>query len=296
MTLASPFRDLPLIRTGKFGIRAPGAGGSTASANHLGVDVRAAQGTPVRPVEPGRVVSIRRNWRSMTSPGSIEGSRIWSDPIAGNLVVVRSKRYDINYTHLLGVPNHIQVGDEVLLDDVIGHSGRTGVVQNHLHVGVFVRRVDTSGKQSWLPVDPTPLLPWDGDKFEELVITPQEPAAPAPAPITQEAQQMYRMRDMTPGGVNYGKVYLVTDRGTAHIASPAHNDLFTRLFDAQAKGGIVDFNDLQIATVAGYIAASGHTERAAMERAVREAIESTPLKAEVDVEGLVGEITFRNAV
>lgn len=175
--LSSPLR-IGLIRTGKYGLRAAGAGGTNASANHQGVDIRAAIGTPVYPLEAGTVVQIRRNWKSHSNPGRIEGSAIFSSSGAGNIIVIRGATGDINYAHLDSVVGSLAVGQRVTTSTRIGASGVTGVVQPHLHVGIH-RRVTGGGKTTWVPVDPTPLLPWTGDKFGELkAVAPATPTAP----------------------------------------------------------------------------------------------------------------------
>lgn len=192
--LSSPLRT-PLIRTGKFGLRAAGAGGvKDAPAQHAAVDVRAAVGTPVYPVEPGVVVEIRRGWRSHTSPGTIEGERIFTATRAGNIVVVRGKTGDTDYGHLNGVVASLKVGDRVDVHDQLGTSGRTGVTEPHLHVGINVRRFK-AGKPYWTPIDPTPLLPWDGDKFGQLDIKARDDVPATPAPTAPEEDDMYTDQD-----------------------------------------------------------------------------------------------------
>ena len=178
--LVSPVRS-PLIRTGKFGNRPPVpiGGGKFADRNHRGVDIRAAVGTPVYPVESGEVVQVRTGWRSRSSPGTIRGSRIFSDPGAGNLVVVRGRSGDIIYCHLNTV--HVAVGTRVSTQTLVARSGVTGVTQPHLHVGIW-KRVIVAGRTKWVPIDPTPMMPWDGDKFGELKIGQPEKPAPKPVP------------------------------------------------------------------------------------------------------------------
>lgn len=188
MKLASPLRGA-LVRTGKFGLRAAGAGGTKAAADHQGVDIRAAIGTPVRPMLAGEVVQIRRRFPSLAS----EGSSIFSARMAGNIVVVRTGDLDVNYAHLGGVAHDLAVGDRVGLDDVIATSGVTGVSQPHLHAGIH-RRVTVGGRTAWLPVDPTPYLPWTADKFGELTIGAPSTATPTPAQpqaITEEEIGMF---------------------------------------------------------------------------------------------------------
>lgn len=161
--LASPLRT-PLIRTGKYGKRgAVDVGsGKVSAATHLGVDVRAAVGTPFYPVEAGVVVQTRTGWQSHSQPGTIRGSRIFTDSIGGNLVVIRGKTGDITYNHAATIA--VTVGQQVGPSTQLGTTGTSGGVAPHLHVGIWPR--DRTGK--WFAIDPTPLLPWDGDKFEEL--------------------------------------------------------------------------------------------------------------------------------
>lgn len=159
---ASPLRT-PLIRTGKYGLRAAGAGGSKASANHEGTDLRAPVGTPFFPTVPGVVVQTVTGWRSASSPGVSSGRAIFRPGMGGNQVVVRGDDgRDHNFGHAQSVV--VKVGQQVGLDTRLGTTGATGVSEPHLHYGVWVEYAPNR----WRSVDPTPLLPWDGDKFGEL--------------------------------------------------------------------------------------------------------------------------------
>lgn len=179
IALASPVKG-GLIRTGKFGLRAAGAGGTAAGSDHHGVDVRAAIGTKVYPVFSGEVVQIRRHFPNLKN----EGSQIFSARMAGNLVVVRNGDLDANVAHLGGVAHDLRTGQRVSTTQVIATSGATGVVQPHVHLGVH-RRVRAGGRTVWVPVDPTPYLPWTGDKFGELKTG--IPATHNPTPATPQA-------------------------------------------------------------------------------------------------------------
>lgn len=256
--LASPVRTpLGLIRTGKFGIRAAGAGGTDAPANHPGVDIRAAIGTPVYPIAPGTVVEIRRNWRSLTAPGTIEGERIFTAARGGNLVVVRSKVGDVDYGHLNGVAAQLRVGQEVALDTLLGYSGRTGVVEPHLHLGIDVRSF-VNGRPVWRPIDPTPLLPWTGDKFGQLTIEEDNDMAQVPDAEWQEALQTIRAirsSQITPAGYTYDAAILPLVQGLYKalealgtsapidfdgVAAQLREELREQLDDGQLADDVVD--------------------------------------------------------
>lgn len=176
--LASPVRR-DLIRTGKYGNRAEGAGGTKASATHLGIDLRAAIGTPVYTPITGTVVQIRRRFPNLDS----EGSSIFSARMAGNLVVIRGwlgkVEADVNLAHLDSVAAALAVGQKVVAGATwLGASGRSGVIEPHVHLGVFRLVRNASGRVvDWIPMDPTPLLPWDGDKFGEQLATSNDSAA-----------------------------------------------------------------------------------------------------------------------
>lgn len=105
-------------------------------------------------------------------------------------------------------------------------------------------------------------------------------AATTPKHQRLEDTPMYRIRDVADG-----RTYLVTDRGVAHIATPAHNALFTRMF---AKAGAVeDLNALEIATIAGYIAAAAAGDRDSIAQVVQRAVEQLDdTRAEAVVDAL----------
>lgn len=176
--LASPLRTA-LVRTGKYGNRGAGAGGVDAPANHLGVDVRAAIGTPVYAPLDGVVVQVTRAW-SPAARGPVEGSVIFGSAMAGNVVVIRGAldgaEVDVNLAHLDSVAASLRVGGRVHRGEtLLGAAGVTGVKQPHVHLGVF-RLVRGGGKATWIAIDPTPLLPWDGDKFGEDIAADDEEA------------------------------------------------------------------------------------------------------------------------
>ena len=100
---------------------------------------------------------------------------------------------------------------------------------------------------------------------------------------------MYRIKD-TDGGA----VYLVTDRGLTHIKSTAHDKLFDRMLGATIRPEQT-MNALEIANIAGYIAAAGHADRTSMEASVRAAIGGLDLKVSVDVDAIVDELGKRIA-
>lgn len=124
--------------------------------------------------------------------------------------------------------------------------------------------------------------PWLWARMDELVAlarkyqqdgktkTSEQVTEPAAPPIQE--QTMYRLRDASTGAV-----YLVTDRGSVHIKTPAHDALFDRMLGVKIDGTPVSqparsMNSLELATVTGYIAAAGAGSQAAVEKAVRDAV------------------------
>lgn len=238
--LASPVKR-ELIRTGKYGKRGAGAGGVDAPANHLGVDFRAAIGTPVYAPIAGTVVQITRDWRAGVG-GRLEGSRIFASYMAGNVVVVRGYLpgvggVDVILAHLDSVSARLQVGDTIDLNHWLGASGRTGVIEAHVHLGVYRLTYLNGRVVAWTPIDPTPLLPWDGDKFQELKIGALKPADPpkhdAPASTDQEDPAMFDIVDSP----NHKHGLFVCSRGTKPIKSAAHRTSLEQALAERRKAG-----------------------------------------------------------
>jgi hypothetical protein len=163
---ASPLKT-PLIRTGKYGLRGVVTTDSgKASANHEGVDCRAAVGTPVYATIGGTVVQTITGWASASKPGRSTGRAIFRPGMGGNQVVYRGDDgRDHNDGHLQSVA--VKVGQRVEVGTLLGASGTSGGVAPHLHHGIWIEYAPNR----WRSIDPTPLLPWDGDKFGELAIT-----------------------------------------------------------------------------------------------------------------------------
>lgn len=215
---------------------------------------------------------------------------------AGNRIVVEYDDGDLwgTYAHL--AKRLAAVGDRVDEGDTIGLLGGTGKVTGpHLHYSINTSRDRALGGiypyflktglsvGAWVAradlLDPAPFY---------LTKAAAKAEAAAPEPET-ENPSMYRMKDVTNGG----KVYLVTDRGTVHIASKAHNALFDRLFTKGAGAGVEELNELEVATIAGYIAAAGHSDRAAIDAAVRQAVAGLELGsdlAEQVVDGIAARL------
>lgn len=228
---ANPTPTLPLIRTGRYGDRPQVTlpDGTKSAGEHRGVDTRAPVGTPVHAVEAGVVIQTRKGWASMTRPGTIEGRRIFSAPAAGNLVVIRDAQgYDHNYGHLLDVA--VSVGDKVARGGRIARSGRTGVYAPHLHYGLWLEYA----KNAWRSLDPTLLLPWEGDVLDEYElikpkadstkpaapVVPDEPDAAAPIPTPEDDDmttqtRLYRRK-------SNGDVFAINpDEGIVHYVGDA---------------------------------------------------------------------------
>ncbi len=109
---------------------------------HIGIDIMAPRGTPVRPAAPGYVLRTTDADR-----GGISVSIVGDGGV----------RYF--YTHFDSLPAGLEVGQYVDLDTVIGYVGNTGnaaATAPHLH---FEVHVSGSGEWcGWSPVDPLPLL------------------------------------------------------------------------------------------------------------------------------------------
>ncbi|MEM6532481.1 MAG: M23/M56 family metallopeptidase [Myxococcota bacterium] len=116
--------------TSKFG-RVPGPDGKLR--NHIGIDIAAPQGTPIRAPAPGTVLSVRT-------------SRIKY----GNLLVLdHGGGFVTRYAHLKSF--EVKVGDRVQAGDVIAQVGNTGYSTGpHLHFEVLA-----SGKH----IDPHTRVP-----------------------------------------------------------------------------------------------------------------------------------------
>lgn len=173
MMYASPLR-VPLIRTGRYGPRDPILlpGEKVTATVHEGVDVRAAVGTPVYPTIAGVVSQVVTGWLSPTRTGTSFGRSIFRPGAGGNQVVVRGDDgRDHNFGHLSRVL--VKPGQRVHLGDQIAVSGTSGVYAPHLHYGIWLEYVPNR----WRSLDPTPLLPWDGDKFGELKIADKAASA-----------------------------------------------------------------------------------------------------------------------
>jgi len=219
---ASPVPSIDLIRTGRYGKRAAGAGGTKASTNHEAVDMRAAVGTPVAAAIGGTVVQTITGWRSSKAPGTSRGRAIFARGMGGNQVVVRGDDgLDHNYAHLSSVG--VEVGDRVETGQVIAKSGRSGIIEPHLHYGTW-REVSPN---KWVSVDPTMKLPWVGDKLNEYSkikpkapATPAEPTKPAApaAPIPEDDMDKTRLYRNSRGDValinpERGLLWHVPNRG-----------------------------------------------------------------------------------
>lgn len=189
--LASPLRS-PLVRTGKYGLRAPvDTGGKVSAVDHQGVDVRAAVGTPFFPIAAGKVVQVVSGWTSERNVGTSYGSRFFKPGMGGNQVVVQVTPDLIdNYGHAQAITT--KVGAVVGLDSRLGLTGASGGddMAPHLHVGRW-RRVGGE----WVSVDLTPLLPWDGDKFGELRIT-DKASAGVPVEDAMDAKQYEEFKQL----------------------------------------------------------------------------------------------------
>jgi hypothetical protein len=170
--LASPLRT-PLIRTGKYGKRGQvDVGGLKSSADHEGVDARAAVGTPVYPTIGGTVVQTITGWTSEASVGVSRGRRIFTPGMTGNTVVIRGDD-GRDHVHAHNQSVSTIVGRRVETSTQIARSGRSGGnrMAAHIHYGIWLEYAPSR----WRSIDPTPLLPWDGDVFGELTSKANNP-------------------------------------------------------------------------------------------------------------------------
>jgi|GEM_PF-741245 len=92
---------------------------------HAGLDLNAAQGTPVHAVMAGTVTN-RIEWDGVTT-----GS-------GNNLLVSHGSGRWTAYLHLHGFAAGIGIGSAVSAGQVIGYVGKTGATSNHLHFTYFV--------------------------------------------------------------------------------------------------------------------------------------------------------------
>lgn len=109
---------------------------------HIGIDIMAERGTPVRPAAPGYV---------LRTTDSARGG------ISVTLVGDGGVRYF--YTHLDAVHEALVEGQRVETDTVLGYvgdSGNAAGTPTHLHFGVYLGSPDDLC--DWRAVDPLPLL------------------------------------------------------------------------------------------------------------------------------------------
>lgn len=95
--------------------------------SHAGIDIAAAEGTKVRAMFGGKVVSVRK--------GSYPGDpHLWKGAKSGNHVAIQNPDKAVQYYgHLKDV--NVKKGDTVEGGQVIGTVGRTGMVTGpHLHL------------------------------------------------------------------------------------------------------------------------------------------------------------------
>ncbi len=90
---------------------------------HGGIDLPAAQGTPVYSVLPGRVVLVSTWDGSATGPGNA-------------VLVAHSEDRSTSYLHLHTI--EVAEGDSLELGERLGTVGQTGAATSHLHLGYFV--------------------------------------------------------------------------------------------------------------------------------------------------------------
>lgn len=117
-------------------------GGGTRA--HHGIDIMAAQGTPV----------------TAAAPGTIE--KLWNSEAGGTTLYVRSPqgRLVYYYAHLAGYAPGVREGLAIRAGDPLGYVGDTGNAgagNYHLHFGISL----TTPEQRWhegTDIDPYPLL------------------------------------------------------------------------------------------------------------------------------------------
>jgi hypothetical protein len=260
---------------------------------HTGDDFARRKGAPAAPRVMARAsgVVIASSWHGN----------------AGNRIVVEYDDGDLwgTYAHL--AKRLVAVDDRVEAGETIGLLGATGKVTGpHLHYSINTSRERALGGiypyflktgltvGQWMAradvVDPAPFY---------LAKSATKTEAPAPDPDPAQEPTMYRISDVTNGG----KVYLVTDRGMVHIRTPQHNALFDRMLGVTVDGKRVadpqrGMNDLEVATIAGYIAAAGHSDRAAIDAAVRQAVAGLELGDDIAdqvVDGIAERLAPRAA-
>ena len=170
-----PLIDMNIVHTnnspnsgGMFGCSRGGIGCDSSSIPNLpkyagkkdvhgGVDLGASLGTDVYAMYEGTVISVEDD-----VPPNAEGSA----GAFGNRVLIRSteEQHNVNdhtifiyYTHLNGVDENIESGDEIGQGEKIGISGKTGNANDiktwryHVHITVYVDDTDTEDKIN--PID-----------------------------------------------------------------------------------------------------------------------------------------------
>lgn len=93
------------------------------------------------------------------------GEVIFAGQNIGNTVIVKKDNYQITYGHLLNIS--VKKGDILTAGDLIGHLGKTGTTNPHLHF-----QVDKIEANQKIAINPTSLMNIDWDKL----ITPNASA------------------------------------------------------------------------------------------------------------------------
>ncbi|MBV9120664.1 MAG: M23 family metallopeptidase [Chloroflexi bacterium] len=137
---------------------------------HTGVDLAAAQGTPIRATVGGKV-EVR------SDPGGF-----------GNLMVVRSGPWDVLYGHTSGHPDNIQTGSIVKPGDIIGYVGSTGNSTGpHVHYEL---------RYNGQIIDPAPFLQGAGGGGSQA--SPFDPVANAKAGVGYLKDMLTRFKNNVP--------------------------------------------------------------------------------------------------
>lgn len=115
----------------------------TTDAIHHGWDFYVGEGTPVRAIEEGTIIHVKRDftWKEMNSlhDGDSELEQQENlDVYRGNTVYLKTISGHVGiYAHLSDIPSNIQVGKHVSSGEIVGHVGDSAVPDKkylyHLH-------------------------------------------------------------------------------------------------------------------------------------------------------------------
>ena len=142
---------------------------------HKGMDYAAPMGTPVTAAGPAKVIFV----------GYKQG-------YGKTILLQHSEHYTTLYAHLSKFAQGLQVGQQVLQEEVIGYVGQTGLATApHLHYEFYVDGVQQNPYQANLPLSLPIAEPYQPDFFKETApwVTQLEQLHSSPSDKTHYPEQ-----------------------------------------------------------------------------------------------------------